>query len=528
MRRLREADGEWVLESFETPPGVALYDHASALLPENGRGPLPNEGNPLPDEPARQPGELRFGAGVADAIFGGESAGQKPVAAAAALLEFLRAEPNQQALGTVVDRLAEIGGAGDVDRLIASVTAGHPPRDRLATVARWLCRHGTRRAVVKAGIGLLGVAGSEIDIPLIARLGLLEELTLYALSALQNLFPNPEPAIFDLAQQVRGWGRIQAVRRLSATDDEEIRRWLVYGGYRNSIMYEYTAFIAATTGELRRRLEDAMDGAGELLDHAGALLTALAIGGPAEDLSDYADTYPALAAYLNLMEQATPSLHRLHHLVDIEAYLSEGLDENPHLSEIARRELHGKVETILARSEWVPMVRAVLESDDAHEVAGVVGVAERLGIETRPVLWRWLSLEPLNGFFWYRLTVQASREEIERLVEAASELLSLGELATGPADHLGLGPDYEADKCLGYVLQSLREFPGEGWSVISVGLRNRVVRNRNQALLALSGWPRDKWPEDAEHVLQSAFWSEPRDDVRARIRAVIDGEPLPE
>jgi hypothetical protein len=489
---------------------------------------LPDGGHPLPDEPEPEPNQIRFGAGAVDAVIAGESKGQGPVAAAAAVLELLRSEPNQRNLNAVVDRLSEVGGPAEVDRLIVSVADGRPSRDRLASLARWLCRYGARRECVKTAIGLLGMSGTESDAELIARLGLLEELTLYALVAFQNLLQDPDRAVFDLAQQVRGWGRVQAVRRLRDTSDEEIGRWLLYGGYENDVMIEETAFIAATTGELRRRLEEAAGDDGELLDHAGELLSALAMGGPAEDLSDYPDTCPALSAYLSLMEQAAPSLNRLHHLVGIEAYLSEDLDGNPHLDESAREELRGKVEAILAHPEWVPLVRGVLESNNAREVAGVVGVAQRLGIETRPVLWNWLSREPLDGFFWYRLTIGASREEMQRLVEAASALLPLDELATGPADHLGLGSDYEADNCLGYVLQGLRDFPGEGWHAIAVGLRNRVVRNRNQALRAFSGWTRDQWPEDADDVLQKAFWNEPREDVRARIRAVIDGVPLPE
>jgi len=524
---MRGGDHDWSLNALEAPPGVAFFDFATGLLPSSGRGPLPEGAHPLPDEPEPQPNQIRFSAGAVDAVIAGESEGQGPLAAAAAVLELLRSKPSQRGLSAVVDRLAEAGDPANVDRLIEAVANGRPPRDRLAALARWLCRHGTRREVVKAGIALLGVSGTETDVALITRLGLLEELTLYALVAFQNLLPNSERAVFNLAQQVRGWGRVQAVRRLRDTSDEEIRRWLLYGGYENDVMIEETAFVAATVGELRRRLDEAADDS-ELVDHAGELLSALAMGGPAEDLSDYADTGPALSAYLRLMEQATPSLRRLHHLVGIAAYLSEDLDDNPHLDATSRGQLHTKVEAILARPEWVPMVREVLESDDAREVAGVVGVAEWLGVETRPVLWNWLAREPLDGFFWYRLIVGASREEMRRLVDAAAALLPLDQLATGPGDELGLGREYEADNCLGYVLQGVREFPGEGWGAISVGLRNRVVRNRNQALRAFSGWPRNQWPEDAEDVLQKAFWNEPRDDVRARIRALIDGVPLPE
>jgi hypothetical protein len=54
----------------------------------------------------------------------------------------------------------------------------------------------------------------------------------------------------------------------------------------------------------------------------------------------------------------------------------------------------------------------------------------------------------------------------------------------------------ELDLSLGYVLQGLRDFPGEGWGLVSVGLGNRVTRNRNMAIRAIGSWPRDSWPPD--------------------------------
>jgi hypothetical protein len=65
------------------------------------------------------------------------------------------------------------------------------------------------RQQAKAGLGLLGICSQPGDAGLIVRLGLLEELTLYSVVALKNLLPDADPAMWDLAQQVSGWGRIQ-------------------------------------------------------------------------------------------------------------------------------------------------------------------------------------------------------------------------------------------------------------------------------------------------------------------------------
>jgi len=57
-----------------------------------------------------------------------------------------------------------------------------------------------------------------------------------------------------MAKHVTGWGRVHLVERLAKTEDAEIKEWLLREGFRNSVMYEYLAYIAATTGGLNDAL----------------------------------------------------------------------------------------------------------------------------------------------------------------------------------------------------------------------------------------------------------------------------------
>ena len=59
-----------------------------------------------------------------------------------------------------------------------------------------------------------------------------------------------------------------------------------------------------------------------------------------------------------------------------------------------------------------------------------------------------------------------------------------------------------------------------------IGDRFPVVRNRNLALKTLAAWGRDRWPAGAAEALARALHAEPKDDIRERIRKVIEGEPL--
>ncbi|WP_146603884.1 helix-turn-helix domain-containing protein [Micromonospora deserti] len=91
-------------------------------------------------------------------------------------------------------------------------------------------------------------------------MGALEDLTLYAVVALRRSQPDRVDAVFDLARRVDGWDRIHAVNRLADTGDPQIKAWLLREGFRNTILDEYLAHTAATTGDLAGTLaQDTID-----------------------------------------------------------------------------------------------------------------------------------------------------------------------------------------------------------------------------------------------------------------------------
>jgi hypothetical protein len=103
----------------------------------------------------------------------------------------------------------------------------------------------------------------------------------------------------------------------------------------------------------------------------------------------------------------------------------------------------------------------------------------------------------------------------------ASDVLPLDEIAVGPANELGIGPGYEAEQTLDWILQDLVRFPGYGWPLIKAGLQSRVTRNRNMALRAFLAWPREQWPADAFAILQQASRLEPNEEIRKRLAEAV-------
>ena len=81
-------------------------------------------------------------------------------------------------------------------------------------------------------------------------------------------------------------------------------------------------------------------------------------------------------------------------------------------------------------------------------------------------------------------------ERADRVIRFAEETLPLKEIASGPTEAPGFGPQFRQHMALDIVLQELRRFPGKGWTLIQAGLQSPTVRNRNMAIQALAAWER--------------------------------------
>jgi hypothetical protein len=534
MKALRRpGENSWTRSLAEITPltGRTLYEHVTSLLRQDGRGPIPNAGEPLPDEPPLDPSKLRWSGGSLDGIMalrGGRSEGNGALAAAAGVLAALGKAPSTRDVHRVAELLREVDGPQAMDRFLGAVREAKTINKAcLRELARWLCLSGVTRQQVKAGIALLGLAGDPAtDADLITRLGLLEELTLYSAVALSNMLEDSDLAILNLADQVENWGRIHCVHRLRRSNNPEVRRWLLYGGYKNGVMTEEIAYIAASTGGLREALEDDADDG--LLDHAGGLLAALALGGPAEDMSDYADGADALDMYFRRMTQAPATLARLRHLDTLEGYLDKWADDNPHLDRRRRVQLRGELSAVLARGDWRQVAADALSSTDLGEVKRAITLVRRFDIDPVPVVQGWLTQAPVDPYLWQTLLHRADRDEIRRLVQVAEKMLPFASIPTGPARDLGVGPGQEASHCFDMILQRLRDFPGEGESAIALGLICRVTRARNMAIRAVEAWPMETRPPALVDALRQMAWSDPDSSLKKRGRRVADGLPSEE
>lgn len=527
--------GEWDIEAVEPPWGTrpSIYEHIkSHIVP--GEAGLSDGGDELPDDAeVFEEGALRWVSGGMDGAFGhhgggdnGQDAAQKVFGLVTSVLK----DCTRERVRKLYEALREGSAIDFVDPLLElTINEKNIDANRLHDLAVWVATKAPDREPVKMALAFLGVLQGGDDRETLLTLARHEEFTLYACVAVANREEDPERTLWEIAKNVDGWGRIQAVERLAGTTDPEIENWLLREGYKNAVMYEYLAYTCATAGNLHGalsagRIDDA------LLLGASDIIQTLMMGqgGPAEGIDDYEHGAVVTQDYLRHLKGRAESLEQFLVLKTIERFLSDDEEDWSERSERgwtseARQSMLATVEEFVGDDKWRGMALAGLRSDDERTFNTAAEAAKVLGIDT----WDEYYTRTMSGRdYWYYLMRTEDRSRIEKVVELAEERIPLSEIATGPSDELGLGPEFKHHGALDFILQDLGKFPGLGWTFIKAGLRSPVVRNRNMGIRALAGWDREKWPEGAKEYVESCLEAEPNDEVRKGFMKLLAGESL--
>jgi hypothetical protein len=418
-----------------------------------------------------------------------------------------------------------------IDQVIeALVDENDLDAERLYELAHSFVMKASDREPVKFGVAILGLFRQPGDAELFQALGRHDEFTLFCAVALANAPGDRDEALWMLARNVTGWGRIHTVERLAKTENPEIKRWLLREGYRNDVMYEYLAGTCARAGGLRAALsKDVVDR--ELLTAAGEIIAALISGRPGEEIDGYEDARPVITSYLHHMASSASTIQDFLHVNAVKGYLDQDDSDweeryQPGWTAAHREALRPACDSILGRPEWADRVRAGLGSDDESTFFKADRAAKALGIDTWDIHWRRLQEMPAKSSRWYHIMALCDENRIGPVVAFAEAKIDLAAIATGAGDELGLGPGFKPHQCLEYVLPGLQRFPGKGAVLIEAGLKSPVVRNRNAAAAVLAAWPREAWPDGLQQALEQAAGCEPNEDAQETMQKVLRREPL--
>lgn len=501
--------------------GPSIYEYIRRRLDPSGV--LPDAGMDLPDETVSED-RIRWSAGAFDGV-GGHHSGRASGAAHARLvaknLAAAARRPSRRRLARLYRSVADQDALDFVDPMLEVLAGLSVNVDAAHRLGLWLATTGSQRGAVKVGLALLGVTRVQESLAVVRTLGAHEEFTLYAAVALRNGSTDLERQVWELAKSVHGWGRIECVDRLRDTSDPEIQAWILREGFRNSVMYEYLAYTAATTGDLVGALRLGDDR--ELLTAAGEIISAMLVGGPAEGIDDYESGPEALSLFVERMEEHAETLGDLMAIGSMLHFLDETdgpLPEKGWNPEQAA-DLRTRCVEMLARPHWPGLIDESLGSSDRMIAFSAGQAARTLGIDTFEVQIRKIAEDPLGGP-WYDAWRQADEERAERLVDLARSRLPLEQIATGPGTALGFGPEWAPHSALDWTLQRLDSFPGVGRDLIQVAMRSPVVGHRYKALQTLRAWPVDAWPNNGTEILEVAAQGDPDEGVRSLAVDVLE------
>ncbi len=512
----------WTTGDFPAPwpaSSRSIFQHLKGL---EDRGTNSNS-QPLPDDDRINSGsEIRFAAGLSDALSGPDTANAQALAdMLVKVVEF----PSKEKIAKAYQIMTEHSAVGMVDGMIRALVEAKPDAQRLAIFARWLARNSPDRAPAKIGVAILGLFPGDQFTPLFLTFGRHEEFTKFAAVALQNsLGPREARAPLEqLARSVHGWGRIDLVERLAPDADAAFRHWLVREGFRNSIMNEYLAHTAAVHGQVLEQLR--APGATEdsaLLDGAADIFTALASDldhGPGANIYDYPDAPSAAQKWLDAIEPTAATLRRAAAALALKTFAERGPQDTEWPEDIST-DIIARSAAYIARPEVQNAVLAALAPGDQPELWLALTLAPALDIDAWPHLFALQSAAP-DAQHWFELAKSTDPDRLAQLIALAEAQLPLDAIASGPGTELGFGPDWSAHSDLAAILRGVSRVPGQGWPLIAASLQSPIPRNRVAAADTLRDWPPAVWPPEAVPLLQKAIAAEPHDLTKADLEALL-------
>ena len=521
------------IEVKEWRTDKSILKFLSSNLDDNGN--LAETANDLPDE-IKNDDKIRFAPGLMDAMFGADDSddSKKRTGELTKHLKRIALKGDKTSEQKFFQLITENEGViGIIDDFLQSVVNDALPiQPYLFNYAKDLGTKTDKKNAVKFGIAILGVCQNKSIINEIKILGLHDEFTVYSSIAIANLSDNVENDFWELAQKVDGWGKIQLVDRLARPElSEPIKDWLIFEGYKNSIMYEYLAYTCAINGELHNKLEsEKIDN--KLFKSASDIIEALiAIGGPAEDITTYPFASQVIQDFIRHAKKHTTDISDFNALHKINDYLTELQNdigeqkENGWNQDIISNCITGIVEILNSR-DWNVVAYEGLKSNDNVIYWNAKLAGEKLGIDLWETVWGKLEEKPIDSSTWYDVTHYSKPEHSHKIIEFALEHLPFEELGTGAKDSNGFGDNYNKYASLEYATTFIENYPKMGEKIILTALKSPVTRNRNMAIRVLDKWKQENWSSEIEKEIKHLNQIEPNTDTKENIQRLLNGKEL--
>lgn len=484
-----------------------------------------NENYKLPDEEIRTKGiDFKWVAGALDGAFLHHGNASDADATMAVILKKIAIKNRRKDKIKFYKIISEDNIGGIIDSFLSyAAEINIPVTQALIAYIRFLIIESPDRGAVKMGIALAGAIKYKEVLSEILTLARHEEFTLYASVAVMSIEDDYEPILWKMAKEVHGWGRIHLVERLADTTNQDIKDWIFYEGYHNSILDEYLTTIAANTGNLDLRLQAEQVDQKTMLS-SSEIIASMILEGPVTGISGYEHADSVIKNFVKHVQLLPKKLSYLITLDLILSYL-----KNIEMSELEIKRgwsdtiidcMILKIKEIINDDEWPIIVKSNLNTSDNAVFWQVKKCAEILGIDIKDTHWKRLKSDSNNSSNWYNV-IESYDIVDEELLNYARTFLPLEDLCTGAREELGLGMEYTRYTILMYILQALRGHDNLGKDFVLHALNSPVINNRNMALNVLASWESSRYDGQVMHALTESLTTETNADIVNRIKEMI-------
>lgn len=467
---------------------ASVYEKIEANIGEDGK--LPST---FLIEVEQKPGRLQFAPGMLDrmAVFSQESSKEeKVVKDMVRLLNRFCKAPQWQYLFDMELTLAGYQAISVFSPIMYHFCSKYGHRlgvKKILGAAFRITQESTSVELVKIGIGLFGLTdywGTDKAIDsaekVLSNLALYEEFTSYVVFAISS-WAAGNRITFQIAQTVDGWGKIYAVEQLEP-ETEEIREWILREGCSNGVMDAYLGLECAVKGDLISALrQESLDD--QLFNSVAIIINALLDEGPVSGISAYEHAKEALMLFLRHAQEHTHSINHLWRILQVQKWAEDAKVDY-------KDEVFAQCVEITQCACWQDKIISIVERhDDAFEFFCACKSADQLGIDISAALFDVVTADPIE-YHSYIPQLFRSSERASEMILLCENVLPLEKLARGMGDYSFPDTLIQEYFCLDFILSELAAYPLQGVKLVQTGLNSPLVRNRNMACHALSGWVR--------------------------------------
>ncbi|MGN7476314.1 hypothetical protein ACTHOQ_00550 [Solibacillus silvestris] len=301
---------------------------------------------------------------------------------------------------------------------------------RVKEEAIWLLEHAAHREVVKFALLVLGTGKCEEQKERLKIIALHEEFTGVALFALTNGTANSNEAVWHIAKNVEGWGKLEALNFLDASR-EEIRQWVLLEGLKDTVPGNASALICADKGKLDIELHEPAI-SGKIFEGAGTIILALLYEGSYQTMDDYEYAGQALMRYTYHAKTHCQSLRQFYILTQIHEYLQvdeetweERFSANwkPH----EKRAVEDNIGEIAENPVWLKQAMETLQNSEENDDYALPA-AQFYGADITNILFEKINNDPLNYKYYMSLFALNDAQIIGELIEITNSFGDFNDL----------------------------------------------------------------------------------------------------